>query len=108
MIKLSFERERPNILRLVSESSYSFPSGHAMVNMALYTILIIYTFKFLDSKKLKIPLIIGMTFLIIAIGFTRIYLGVHYAGDILGGWFLGFAVSMIIYMIMKHTTINDD
>ena len=49
-----------------------------------------------------------MTFLIIAIGFTRIYLGVHYAGDILGGWFLGFAVSMIIYMIMKHTTINDD
>ena len=108
ILKLSFERERPNILRLVSESSYSFPSGHAMVNMALYTILIIYTFKFLDSKKLKIPLIIGMTFLIIAIGFTRIYLGVHYAGDILGGWFLGFAVSMIIYMIMKHTTINDD
>lgn len=108
VLKLCFARERPNILRLVSESSFSFPSGHAMVNMALYTILIIYTFKFLDNKKLKVPLIIGMTFLIAAIGFTRVYLGVHYAGDILGGWLLGFAVSMVIYMIMKHTTINDD
>lgn len=108
ILKSSFERERPNILRLVSESSYSFPSGHAMVNMALYAILIIYAFKFLESKKLKIPLIIGMTLLIVAIGFTRVYLGVHYAGDILGGWLVGFAVSMVIYMIMKHTTINND
>ncbi|MBO5477296.1 MAG: phosphatase PAP2 family protein [Clostridia bacterium] len=108
VLKLCFARERPNILRLVSESSFSFPSGHAMVNMALYTILIIYTFKFMDKKKFKIPLITFMTLLIVAIGFTRVYLGVHYAGDILGGWLLGFAVSMVIYMIMKHTTINDD
>ena len=41
------------------------------------------------------------------IGFTRIYLGVHYAGDIIGGWLMGFAVSLIVYMIMKKTTITD-
>ena len=76
--------------------------------MGIYITLNRMVHMLLACKKLKIPLIIGMTFLIIAIGFTRIYLGVHYAGDILGGWFLGFAVSMIIYMIMKHTTINDD
>lgn len=108
ILKLAFERERPNILRLVSESSFSFPSGHAMVNMALYGILIIYVFKFMENKKLKVTLITAMTILIAVIGFTRIYLGVHYAGDILGGWLLGFAVSMVVYMIMKHTTINDD
>lgn len=108
ILKRCFARERPDILRLVSESSYSFPSGHAMVNMALYAILVIYTFKLVENKKLKYTLISIMSLLIVAIGFTRVYLGVHYAGDILGGWLLGFVVSMVVYMIMKKTTINDD
>ncbi len=108
ILKRCFARERPNILQLVSEKSYSFPSGHAMVNMALYAILIIYAYKLIENRKIKWTLISIMSILILAIGFTRIYLGVHYAGDILGGWLLGFAVCMLIYMIMKKTTINDD
>lgn len=108
ILKRCFARERPDILRLVSESSFSFPSGHAMVNMALYAILVIYTFKLVENKKIKYILITIMSCLVASIGFTRVYLGVHYAGDILGGWLLGFVVSMIVYMIMKKTTINDD
>ena len=108
ILKRCFARERPNILQLVSEKSYSFPSGHAMVNKALYAILIIYAYKLIENRKIKWTLISIMSILILAIGFTRIYLGVHYAGDILGGWLLGFAVCMLIYMIMKKTTINDD
>ena len=108
ILKLIFARERPDILRLVTENSYSFPSGHAMINMALYTVLIIYAYKFIKSKRIKYPLIIAMMLLVIAIGFTRIYLGVHYAGDIIGGWLLGFAIGLSIYMLMKKSSINDD
>ena len=108
ILKLIFARERPDILRLVTENSYSFPSGHAMINMALYTVLIIYAYKFIKSKRIKYPLIILMMILVIAIGFTRIYLGVHYAGDIIGGWLLGFAIGLCVYMLMKNSSINDD
>lgn len=108
ILKLIFARERPDILRLVHEGSFSFPSGHAMVNMALYGVIILYLYKFVEKKRIKIPLIISLMALIIVIGFTRIYLGVHYAGDIIGGWLLGFVIAMIIYMIMKHTRINED
>ena len=104
-LKQLFARERPNILRLVSESFYSFPSGHAMVNMALYSILIIYAYKLIKNKKLKYSIYAILTSLILAIGFTRIYLGVHYAGDIIGGWLIGFVVSIIVYSIMKKSTI---
>ena len=108
ILKLIFARERPDILRLVTENSYSFPSGHAMINMALYTVLIIYAYKSIKSKRIKYPLIIAMMLLVIAIGFTRIYLGVHYAGDIIGGWLLGFAIGLSVYMLMKKSSINDD
>lgn len=108
ILKLIFARERPDILRLVTENSYSFPSGHAMINMALYTVLIIYAYKSIKSKRIKYPLIILMMILVIAIGFTRIYLGVHYAGDIIGGWLLGFAIGLCVYMLMKNSSINDD
>ena len=107
ILKLIFARERPDILRLVTENSYSFPSGHAMINMALYTVLIIYAYKSIKSKRIKYPLIIAMMLLVIAIGFTRIYLGVHYAGDIIGGWLLGFAIGLSVYMLMKNSSINN-
>ena len=107
ILKGIFARERPNILRLVSENYYSFPSGHAMVNMALYSILIIYAYKLIKNKKIRYTIYTVLTALILVIGFTRIYLGVHYAGDIIGGWLMGFAVSLSVYMIMKKTTITD-
>ena len=108
ILKNIFARERPNILRFISETSYSFPSGHAMVNMALYSMRIIYAYKLIKKSEIKWGAIAFMTVLVVLIGFTRIYLGVHYAGDIIGGWLLGFAVTMIVYMAMKKTTINED
>ncbi len=97
-LKSIFARERPDILRLINETSYSFPSGHAMNNAALYTILILLIFKLIKNKPLKITLAVVCITLTIAIGYSRIYLGVHYAGDVLGGWLLGPAVSIFIYL----------
>lgn len=101
-LKSIFARERPDILRLINETGYSFPSGHAMNNAALYTMLIFLIFKFIKNKTIKIALTILCIALIIAIGFSRIYLGVHYAGDVLGGWLIGCAISAFIYFIWNH------
>lgn len=108
VLKLFFARERPNILRLVSESFYSFPSGHAMVNMTLYFILIIYAHKLIKSRKIRYTIYITLSLLILIIGFTRIYLGVHYAGDIIGGWLMGAVVSIVVYTIMKKSTLIEE
>lgn len=101
-LKNIFSRERPNILRLISETSYSFPSGHAMINASFYTMLILLILKFVQNKPKQIVLSAICMALTIAIGFSRIYLGVHYAGDVLGGWLIGFALSVFVYSIWNH------
>jgi undecaprenyl-diphosphatase len=98
-LKNIFVRERPDILRLINETSYSFPSGHAMVSATLYTMLTLLVFKYTKSQRLRLSLSVLCLSLVIVIGFSRVYLGVHYAGDVIGGWFIGFAVSVVIYAI---------
>lgn len=96
-LKIVFSRERPDVLRFVDETSYSFPSGHAMINASLYTMLALLALRFIKHPPRKIILVSLCSALAVGIGFTRLYLGAHYAGDILGGWTLGFAVSMFVY-----------
>lgn len=98
-LKHIFARERPNIMRLINETSYSFPSGHAMINASLYTMLILLIFRFIKNKPLKITLSSVCMALVIVIGISRVYLGVHYAGDVIGGWLIGFALSFLVYFI---------
>lgn len=101
-LKHIFARSRPDILRLISESGYSFPSGHAMNNAALYTMLMLLTWRYVKNTSLKIILSSLCVTLTILIGYSRIYLGVHYAGDVLGGWLFGFALSMLIYFLWDN------
>jgi undecaprenyl-diphosphatase len=99
VLKNIFTRERPDILQLINETSYSFPSGHAMINASLYTMLILLIFKYIKNTARRILLSAACVALTIAIGYSRVYLGVHYAADILGGWLIGFAISVFIYFI---------
>ena len=101
ILKEIFARERPNILQLVNETTYSFPSGHAMINTTVYTMLGIFAIKYIRSKKIKIPVVIMCIIMPLIISFSRVYLGVHYAGDVLGGMLLGFAVTVFIYALLK-------
>lgn len=102
LLKLVFARDRPDILRLIDEDNYSFPSGHAMTNMAFYAILLLLTLKYVENKKIKWLVSIVCVVMPILIGFSRVYLGVHYASDVIAGWFFGLAVAVIIYSIFDR------
>ena len=98
-LKTIIARPRPSLLRLVPEDGYSFPSGHAMVAMGFYGFIIYLINKNIKNKKIKIPLIIILGLLILFIGISRIYLGVHYFTDVIGGFIIA-----IIYLklFIKH------
>ncbi len=102
ILKHIFARARPDILQLISETGYSFPSGHAMINASLYTILILMIWKYAKSASLKLFLSAICAMLTILIGCSRVYLGVHYAGDVIGGWLFGFAISMLIFYLWDN------
>lgn len=97
VVKHIMRRDRPDVLRLVNESGYSFPSGHSMVSMALYGIIIYLIYKNVKNKYLKITFITLLSLLIVLIGLSRVYVGVHYVSDVLGGFILGL-VYLIIYI----------
>ncbi|SMC47176.1 phosphatase PAP2 family protein [Papillibacter cinnamivorans] len=101
VLKNLFVRQRPDILRLINETSYSFPSGHAMINATLYTMLILLIFRYVPNKLRRLALSFLCLALTAAIGYSRVYLGVHYAGDVLGGWLIGFAVSLLVFNLWK-------
>lgn len=85
-------RTRPDHLRLIEETGYSFPSGHAMGSITFYGFIIFLLSKSKINKYLKIflSIIIGLT--IFLIGISRIYVGVHYPSDIIGGFLLGYII----------------
>lgn len=107
ILKYIFARQRPSVLRLINETSYSFPSGHSMINASLYTIIILLLLKNADKKGKRIIASISLVILFIIIGLSRIYLGVHYFGDVIAGWILGVFVAFVIYLVIKYLEIKN-
>ena len=97
LLKRILQRPRPNEFRIREDTGYSFPSGHSMVSMAFYGYLIYLIYKYVKNKYIKWGLITLLSILIVSIGTSRIYLGVHYTSDVLGGFLI--AVSYLIIYI---------
>jgi undecaprenyl-diphosphatase len=89
LLKVLFHRARPDVHRLIAETGFSFPSGHTMSACALYG-AIVFLFWRHGATRFRRGLLLAFGALMIAgIGFSRIYLGVHYPSDVLGAMMAG-------------------
>ena len=102
-----FQRPRPEILQLITIGGYSFPSGHSTFSMAIYGYLIYLVNKEM-THNIKHIFIFLLTLLIICIGLSRIYLGVHYFSDVFAGFISGLIILNIILIIENKFIIKGD
>lgn len=108
ILKEIIQRPRPPIeLRMVEESSFSFPSGHAMASMAFYGLIMYYIYKYVKNKTVKNVICTILSILIFLVGVSRIYLGVHYVSDVIAGFLLSM-VYLVLYItfVLKIFKIN--
>ena len=102
LLKNIIQRPRPEGYRLIEETGYSFPSGHYMVSMAFYGFIIYLIWKKVENKKIKYTLCTILTILMLAIGISRIYLGVHYASDVIAGFLISLSYLVLYTSIAKQ------
>ncbi|MBV7504676.1 phosphatase PAP2 family protein [Bacillus sp. sid0103] len=103
ILKNFFQRVRPDFHRLIEIGGYSFPSGHAMNAFTVYSIISFLLWRHIPSRLGRWTLIIFSSVMIVAIGISRIYLGVHYPSDIIGGYFAsGFWIATAILFFQYY------
>lgn len=115
-LKTFFVRPRPDIsLHLIEQGGYSFPSGHSMTGLVFYGMILWLCyqqsslvalqekkgFNILTNKSFIYGLTVALSLLILLIGFSRIYLGVHYPTDVLAGWAVGFILLLCLTTFWK-------
>lgn len=109
LLKRSFSRDRPTV-KIIEATGYSFPSGHSMTFLA-FAIILSYLILIYSKNKFKsYSISIGLIILAIAIGFSRVYLRVHYLSDVLAGWsaamfWAGINISIHRYSYYKKITM---
>jgi membrane-associated phospholipid phosphatase len=102
LLKFIFSRPRPLIPLLEPVKGFSFPSGHAMMSFSFYGLLIFLVYENVRNLYLRWSLIVLLLVLIFAIGFSRVYLRVHYASDVIAGFAVGFIwIVLSIYIIRR-------
>lgn len=106
LLKYIIQRPRPTEFRLIEENGYSFPSGHTMVSMTFYGLLIYLIYKNIKNNYLKWSLISILILLICLIGISRIYLGVHYPSDVIAGFFVASSYLILYINIIKKYIFN--
>lgn len=101
-MKLGFRRDRPFFPDpLATESTFSFPSGHALVSLAVYGSIALVLARRLSSHTQRALLLAGTALLVAAIGFSRLYLGVDFLSDVLAGYAAGVAWLALLYVALE-------
>ena len=106
-LKFFYERPRPDLNPLVIENSYSYPSFHAMGSMVLYFSIAYFIYRETKSKSLTVILSSLFTLLVLLIGISSIYLGVHFPSDVIAGFLSGFIWIMVI-VIFQRTIVFEN
>lgn len=107
LVKLIFKRERPTIEHLVMQGGFSFPSGHSMGSVICYGGLAFLLFYLYKKNTLTLVALLAIVLLVLLIGLSRIYLGVHFPSDVISGYLLGASwLSLLIALfpkVVKHS-----
>lgn len=90
LLKNIFQRTRPAIPgAYMVDTGFSFPSGHTMISLVFYGMVAYLALSYVKSKKWKAFIVAGTLVICVLIGFSRLYLGVHFLTDVLAGWAAG-------------------
>jgi undecaprenyl-diphosphatase len=102
LLKFGIERPRPELVsHLVTVHTPSFPSGHAMMSAVTYLTLGALAARFLPGRVTKVYVVCLAVVTTLLVGISRIYLGVHWPSDVLGGWCAGFAWAMLCWLAAR-------
>ncbi|MER8429317.1 phosphatase PAP2 family protein [Mesorhizobium caraganae] len=102
LLKAGVDRPRPDLVsHLATETSLSFPSGHAMVSAVTYLTLGSLAARFLPGRTTKIFVLCLAVLTTLLVGVSRVYLGVHWPSDVLAGWCAGFAWAMLCWLAAR-------
>lgn len=109
VLKNTLKMDRPLGIRLTEANGYGFPSGHSSISTAIGIMVIYFMIKRMKNKKIAY-LISGFIFIyLILVGISRVYVGVHYPTDVLGGWFIAGLwsfISIIAYNYCMKKGVN--
>lgn len=109
ILKIIFQRERPTLHRLAEIGGYSFPSGHAMLAVSLYGVLAYLSWKAIKKSSGRIFVLFLAGAMMVSIGASRIYLGVHYPSDVVAGMSISaiwFIISSVFYGAYERKRIK--
>lgn len=102
MLKLGFDRPRPELVsHETAIYTASFPSGHSLMSAIVYLTLAVLVARTLERKVAKGYVILLATFVVIAVGVSRVYLGVHWPTDVLAGWTMGAAWALLCGIVAR-------
>jgi undecaprenyl-diphosphatase len=103
VMKIGFNRARPTVVpQLVAEHSLSFPSGHAMLSAITYLTLGALLAHAQTQLRMKVFMLAAGVVLTLLIGFSRVYLGVHWPTDVLAGWAAGSAWALVFWLASRR------
>jgi undecaprenyl-diphosphatase len=107
LIKATVGRDRPSVLEpIIVEHGFSFPSGHATLSMVAYGVLAVLASRSRISPALRTAIVLALGVLVVLIGASRVWLGVHFPTDVIAGWIAG-GVVVVLYASLTRSVSTE-
>jgi membrane-associated phospholipid phosphatase len=104
VLKMVFHRGRPDTaVEFITRPTWSFPSGHALNSVVSYGFLTMLLLHRIADRRKQVAVVLAAIIVVVAVGFSRLYLGVHYLSDVTGGWLAGAAWLLVCVSAYRFT-----